>query len=118
MKRSMYLAAVVMLVFSSTGLRAQAPKTESFVGTIKALSGSSVTVERGTISGIFTVDSKTHVSAKGSTAKTKEAQAAGKPGLTIADAFHVGDQVQVKYQESGNKMVATDIALVASIAGK
>lgn len=116
MKRTGCVAAIVALTFLSTGAWAQG--TESFVGLVKAVSGSSVTVQRGTITGVFTVDPKTHVTAKWSTAKTKEAQAAGKPGLTVPDAIHVGDQVQVKYQEKNNAMIATDIALLTRLEAK
>ena len=117
MKRSVFVAAIVVFVLSSIAAYAQV-KTESFVGVVKAVSGSSVTVERGTITGKFSVDAKTHVSAKGSTAKTKEAQAAGKAGLTVPDVVHVGDQVIVRYQEKDNAMVATDIAVTVSLAAK
>ena len=116
MKRNVCVTAVV-LALASIGLGAQG-KTEAFTGIVKAVSGSSVTVEHGSITGVFSVDAKTHVTAKGSTAKTKEAQAAGRPGLTVADAFHVGDQVMVKYQESGSKMLATNITLITSLASK
>ena len=117
MKRNVCVTALV-LALASIGLGAQAAKTESFVGVVKAVSGSSVTVERGTITGKFSVDTKTHVSAKGSTAKTKDAQAAGKPGLTVPDVVHVGDQVTVRYQEKDNAMIATDIAVMVSLTGK
>ena len=116
MKRTGCIAAIIVLTLWSTGAWAQG--TESFVGVVKAVTGSSLTVQRGTITGVFTVDPKTHVTAKGSTAKTKEAQAAGKPGLTVPDAIHVGDQVQVKYTEKNNAMIASDIVLVTRLAAK
>lgn len=119
MKRSVYLAVIVVLGLSSVGVLAQGtPRTESFTGVVKAVSGSSVTVERGSITGMFAVDAKTHVAARGATAKTKENQAAGKPGLTVPDVVHVGDQVTVKFQERSSGMVATDIMMVASLSKK
>jgi len=116
MKRSVFLAIAAVLVLSGVGVLAQ---TESFVGTVKAVSGSSVTVEHGTITGMFNFDAKTHVGAKGSTAKTREAQAAGR-GLTVPDVVHPGDQVKVTYTytASSNKMVVGDIAVLASLASK
>jgi hypothetical protein len=116
MKRTGCLAAIMALTLWSTGAWAQG--TESFVGVVKSVSGSSLTVQRGTITGVFTVDPKTHVSAKGSTAKTKEAKEAGKPGLTVPDAIHVGDQVQIKYQEKSNVMIASDILLMTRLEAK
>jgi len=117
MKRSVFLAIAAVLVLSGVGVLAQ---TESFVGTVKAVSGSSVTVEHGTITGMFNFDAKTHVGAKGSTAKTAEAKAAGKPGLTVPDVVHVGDQVKVMYMftASTNKMVVSDITVLESLAAK
>jgi hypothetical protein len=93
-------------------------QTESFLGSVKAVSASSITVERGTITGIFTIDGKTHVSVTGATAKTKEAQAAGKAGVSVPDLVHVGDQVMVKYAAKANNMIASDIQVRASLAKK
>jgi len=104
-----YLTAALVVVLGATAASAQEPATESFMGIVKAVSGSSVTVERSTITGTFTVDAKTHVAARGATAKTQENKAAGLAGLTVPDAVHVGDQVVVKYHEVKNTMVATDI---------
>ena len=112
MKSIAYLTLAMVLALGIGGAAAQgAAKTETFVGVVKAVSGSSLTVERGSITGIFNVDSKTHVSARGATAKTKENQAAGKPGLTVPDAVHVGDQVVVKFQETSGRMVASEISV-------
>ena len=118
MKRSLFWAVAMVLVLSGVSVWAQA--TESFVGNVKAVTGSSVTVERGAITGVFAVDAKTHVGVAGATAKTKEAQAAGKPGITVADVLHVGDQVRVRYMynEKSNKMTVSDITVLESIAKK
>ena len=118
MKRSVFLAVVAVLVFSGVSAWAQAPET--FVGTVKAMTGNSVTVERGTITGVFAVDAKTHVGVRGATAKTQEAKAAGKPGATIADLLHVGDQVQVKYSYTAksNTMLVSDVTVLESLSKK
>jgi hypothetical protein len=108
MKPIAYLTAALVLALGVAGAGAQGA-TESFMGIVKAVSGSSVTVERGTITGVFTVDTKTHVAARGATAKTKEAKAAGKAGLTVPDAVHVGDQVVVRYHEMKGTMMASEI---------
>jgi len=116
MKRSVFVAVVAVLALSGVSARAQT--TESFLGIVKAVNGSSVTVERGTITGIFAFDSKTHVAVAGATAKTKENKDAGKAGLTVPDVVHVGDQVMVKYVEKANSMVASDIQVRVSLAKK
>jgi hypothetical protein len=117
MKRNVFLAVVAVLSLSGVGVWAQ---SESFVGTVKAVSGSSVTVEHGSITGVFNFDAKTHVGVKGATAKTKEAQAAGKAGVTVPDLVHVGDQVKVMYTftASTNKMVVGDITVLESLTKK
>lgn len=119
MKRHTYLAAVVaVLGLAGTGWAQAAAPVESFVGTVKAVSGSSLTVERGSIVGTFAIESSTHVSAKGSTAKTKANKEAGKPGLTVPDVVHVGDQVVVKFHESGKGMIANEVQVRATLAAK
>ena len=118
MKRSVFWAVAMAFVLSGVSVWAQA--TESFVGNVKSVTGSSVTVERGALTGVFAVDSKTHVGVTGATAKTKEAQAAGKPGVTVADLLHTGDQVRVRYtyNKGSNKMTVTDITVLESLAKK
>jgi hypothetical protein len=120
MKRNALLAIAVVLGLGLSSVAARAQATESFFGVVKAVSGSSITVEHGTIVGVFAVDPKTHIAATGATAKTKENQAAGKPGLTVPDIVHVGDQVMVKYlfNEKGNTMTASDIQVRATLAKK
>ena len=114
MKRRGCVAALLVLALSGSGAWAQGTaRVESFVGVVKAVSGSSVTVQRGTITGIFAVDTKTHVGAKGATTKTQANKAAGKPGLTIPEVVHVGDQVTVRYQEKNDAMIATDIRVAS-----
>ena len=116
MKRITYLAAIAV------GLLAWAAPvqaaSESFTGNVKAVSGSSITVERGSLTGVFAVNGSTHLTVTGATAKTKEAKAAGKPGLTVPDAVHVGDYVIVRYVEQGKGMLASDIRVVTPLPGK
>jgi hypothetical protein len=116
MKRITYLAAIAVgLLAWAAPARAA---SETFSGSVKAVSGSSITVERGTITGVFAVNANTHLTVKGATAKTREARAAGKAGLTVPDAVHVGDQVTVRYVGQGDGMVAADIRVVVSLATK
>jgi hypothetical protein len=116
MKRITCLAALAVGLLA-WALPAQAA-FESFAGSVKSVSGSSITVERGTISGVFSVNPKTQLFVKGATAKTKEARAAGRPGLTVPEAVHVGDHVIIRYFEEANGMVAGEIRVVASLTIK
>ena len=111
MKSIAYLTVALALALGVAGAAAQgtATKVESFMGVVKTVTPSSVTVEHGTITGVFSVDSKTHVAVQGATAKTKEAKAAGKAGLTVPDAVHAGDQVVVRYHEMKGTMIASEI---------
>ena len=117
---SLTLAMVLALGIgvSTAQDKGAASPVESFRGVVKAVSGSSMTVERGTLSGVFTIDANTHVAARGATTATKAAKAAGKAGLTVPDAVKVGDQVVVRYHEASGKMMATDIQVRASVAQK
>jgi hypothetical protein len=118
MKRSAYLAAMVLALSGVVVAAQDTSRLESFQGQVKAVSGSSVTVEHGTITGIFTVDPNTHVAARGASTKTNENQAAGRPGLTVPDVVHAGDQVVVKFHEKNGTMIASDIQVRASLAKK
>jgi hypothetical protein len=121
MKRTAYLAVAAIVVFVPSLVRVSAQKTsavETFTGVVSAMSGSSLTVERASITGIFTVDPKTMINVRGATAKTKASKEAGKPGLTLADAVHVGDQVTVKYHQDGKTMIANNILVRESLGKK
>lgn len=120
MKRNVLLAVAVLVGLGLFTISARAQSAESFLGVVKAVSGSSITVEHGTIVGVFAVDPKTHISASGATSKTKENQAAGKPGLTVPDIVHVGDQVMVKYvfNDKANTMTASEIQVRVTLAKK
>jgi len=104
----------MVLVLGSAGAFAEsaAGPAESFVGIVKNVSGSAVTAERGTIVGIFSIDPKTRILAKGASTKTREIKAAGKPGLTAPDAVHVGDQVLIKFRETDGRMWASQIQVL------
>ena len=116
MKRITYLAAIAVALLAWAA-PAQAA-AESFMGSVKAVSASSITIERGTITGVFAVNTSTHLTVTGATAKTKEAKAAGKAGLTVPDAVHVGDWVIVRYVDQGKGMLASDIRVVTPLPGK
>jgi len=113
---------ITCLVAIAVGLLAWAAPaqaaSESFTGSVKAVSNSSITVERGSLTGVFAVNGNTHLTVTGATAKTKEARAAGKAGLTVPDAVHVGDRVVVRYVEQSNGMVAADIRVLTSLTVK
>lgn len=113
MKRLALVAlAAVMALGINVSVGAQG-KAKSMTGVVKAVTASSLTVEKGGKDSNFTVTSSTKLLAKGSTAKTKEKKAAGAAGLSITDMVHMGDQVTVRYTESGGTMTATQVRVAS-----
>ncbi len=114
MKRIASLASVMVLALGSAAAYGgqAASRLDSFVGVVSSVSDSGLTVEHGSISGTFAVESSTHVGAKGATAKTKANIAAGKAGLTVPDVVHAGDQVLIRYYRANGRMIASEILLL------
>ena len=78
-------------------------------GTVKAVSGDSLTVTVAGKDMTFGVDSATHVSAPG--ASTKSRAQAGK--LAITDAVKAGDRVSVSYHEMPGMLHAADVRVTS-----
>ena len=122
MKRIAYLTLAMVLALGVGSVAAQGQaakagaKTITANGVVKSVSGSSLTIESGKKTMTFSVDSKTFISARGASTKTREKKAAGQGGLTVADAVHAGDQVVVRYHETGGTMMATEIQVRAQPA--
>ena len=68
-----------------------------------------MTVERGTITGGVHGGYENARLGPRCDGENEGSQGAGKAGLTVPDAVHVGDQVMVKYHEMKGTMMATDI---------
>lgn len=98
-------AAGVALVLA---LPASALAQQKWVrGTVKAVTGDSVTV---TVQGkdmSFKVDAATEMVGSGLGTKTRAAQAAGEKGLPLNQALKAGDKIEVHY--AGDSMKATEI---------
>jgi hypothetical protein len=105
------------LFIAGAGLTAQAAAqdTRSARGTVTAVGGDSITVKAGDSELKFTIDAKTVLTASGAGTAERRADAAGKPGLRVADFVKAGDAVEVTYQETG--MRATNIRRVSSPGG-
>jgi hypothetical protein len=65
----------------------------------------------------FAVDSKTAVLARGAGRATRDAQAAGAPGIKITEAIKPGGAVIVQYTESAGRMTATEVRAVSDAGG-
>ncbi len=93
--------------------KAEATKTAS--GTITSVSGSSVTVKTSSGEMTFNIDQKTRVIQPGGGTKTRAAQAEGKAGAPVTDLLKSGQNVEVKYHETG--MHAASIRTIRSAPG-
>lgn len=116
MKRVMYftigtaIAAGISAAAAQTGDRAS-PNVQSMTGVVKALSASSLTVERGGKDMMFGVNASTRVFATG------RGGARGRdlvfrtppPKVPITDFIKAGDRVTVKYRQSGRTLDAVEV---------
>ena len=96
---------------------AKGEATKTATGTITAISGSSVTVKTSTGDMTFNIDQKTRVIERGGGTKNRAAQAEGKTGAAANDLLKTGENVEVKYHETGMHVASIrQIAVVAAPA--
>jgi hypothetical protein len=85
---------------------------QSTSGVVKTVSASSLTVQRGDNEITFGVDASTRIVAAGRGAKTGPRDLVLRippPTPKITDFVKAGDQVTVKYRQSGNAMIAAEV---------
>jgi hypothetical protein len=112
------ILALPLAVFTIAGLlatQAHAQDPKKARGKVTAMTATSVSVDAAGTPMSFTVDEKTKVEAPGAGTATRRAEAAGKPGVKLADVIKTGDAVEVSYQDVGGKMQASMIRKVASV---
>ncbi len=107
-------AMVLLIVGAGLTARPAAQETKSARGTVTAVGGDSITVRVAEQELKFSVDPKTVLTASGAGTADRKADAAGKPGLRVADFVKTGDAVEVTYQETGSTMRASNIRRIAS----
>jgi hypothetical protein len=81
-------------------------KAQSISGVVKAVFASSLTLEFGGKETKFAVDRSTRVFAKGSTLRDLVGRPDGRP---LTDFVKVGDQVTVRYRQSGISLIAVEV---------
>ena len=87
-------------------------KTMTAVGTVKSVAADSLTVtDKDGKDWTFMVDKDTKVFAKGGSHMTAEKKANNEP-VTIADAVKVGEKVNVKYHDMGDKKHAATVRVI------
>jgi uncharacterized protein DUF5666 len=105
------LAVGALCVGHAAGLEAQAkPKAMTTSGTVKAVSGNSLTVTAGGKDMTFTLDGSTKFVGKGLGTKSKSGP------ITASDAVAMGDQVKVTYHDMGGTMHAANVTVTAKAA--
>lgn len=112
------ILALPLAVFTIAGLlatQAHAQDPKKARGKVTAMTATSVSVDAAGTPMSFTVDEKTKVEAPGAGTATRRAEAAGKPGVKLADVIKTGDAVEVSYQDVGGKMQASMIRKVSSV---
>ena len=87
-------------------------KTMTAVGTVKSVAADSITVtDKDGKDWTFMVDKTTKVFAKGGSHMTAEKKANDEP-VTISDAVKVGEKVNVKYHDMGEKKHAATVRVI------
>jgi len=115
MKRMMIiaLAIVALCAGQAVGLDAQTNaqtkmKTMNISGTVKAVSGNSLTVTAAGKDMLFTIDSTTKFVGKGLGTKAKAGP------ITVTDAVGAGDKVRVTYHDmGGGTLHAANVSVTA-----
>lgn len=109
MVRRMALAILAVLFVASLALAGEAKEAS---GSVKAVTGNSLTVTDAGKDMDFVVDKDTLVLAKGASHKAKEAQAEGKE-TPITEYVKEKQSVVVKYVEQEGKLLAKEIRVVS-----
>ena len=110
------LASVTLTIAVAIGLTAASAQTDgksnskfwSMAGVVKTVSGSSLTLERKDSEIVFSVDSSTRVIGKGMARDLL----LRKPPHRFTDLVKAGDQVAVKYRQSGSAIYAVEVRVV------
>jgi hypothetical protein len=108
------LLLVALVVVGWPSSRAVAQTTKTARGTVTAVGPDSITVKVADHDMQFAVDPKTAIMAPGAGTKTRRATAAGASGAKITELLKAGDNVEVRYTDSGGTMRAASIRSVAS----
>jgi len=85
-------------------------QTKTTVGAVTKIAGDALTIDAGKDGTVELItNDKTTVKVTGGSTKAQAAARAGEKGVKITDLVHEGDQVSVKYSETGGKKVAASI---------
>ena len=110
----LYLTLTVLMFLGTSDVGAQTggqdrPNAQSMTGVVKALSASSLTVERNGTDMKFGLDSSTRIFARGRAGGRDLVWRTPPPKIRITDFVKVGDPVTVKYRPSGSTVTAVEV---------
>jgi hypothetical protein len=105
------LCAVAAFVVGISVVAAQETKTKTLttIGPVTKIAGDSLTVDTGKGLLVFVTTNSTKVKVTGGGSKAQAAKQAGEKGVKITETVHEGDQVSVKYNDVGGKLMASEI---------
>ncbi len=116
MRRAAVGVAVALVTFSLSAALA-APQEKRARGKVTAITATAITIDvdgKPTTIGIDTATTK--FIARGGTTKTKAAERTGiKP--TLGETVKIGDNVEIRYQEAGGRMLATEVRVGVASGG-
>jgi hypothetical protein len=111
-RQVLYFGTVALVCAFALSGRAQEPKKVR--GTVTAVAPSTLTMQVQGTEMTFSIDDKTAVEAPGAGTATRQAQAAGRSGVKLADVIKTGNAVEVTYADSGGMKHATSVRRVAT----
>jgi hypothetical protein len=85
-------------------------------GAVTRVGGASLTVKVRDHEMLFAIDSKTSIEAPGAGTRQRAAEAAGKPGPTLADVVRVGQPVAVTYYDLNGALHASKVRAVTPVS--
>jgi hypothetical protein len=87
-------------------------RVQSMTGVVKAVSGSLLTLERGSNEILFGVDASTRVLTNGRAFPRDLVYRIPERGPKLTDIVKVGDRVTVRYRQSGSAMNAVEVRVL------
>jgi hypothetical protein len=111
-QKALLTMALLVLGFGAGALGAQDKKTMTATGPVEKVGGELLVISTGGKNMTFITTAKTVVKVAAGGAKQAAAQRDGKEGLKITDVVRVGDQVRVRYSETGGKMMAEEVEVL------
>jgi hypothetical protein len=109
-----FVAAALLLTGVSAYAQdaAAAGKTMTAIGTVKSVAADAIVVtDKDGKDWTFVVDKTTKAFAKGGSHMSDEKKASGE-AMTLADSVKVGDKVNIKYHEMGDKKHAASVRVL------